>query len=178
MDHITTNEALEAFLIRVGVDDEVASQFVAHASPPPESSEKGAVEAIVAKRGHRGVKEVRNVSLKNWMVNWPQLLFDAGVALGGAAASGTNPYYRVLLLLACLRSMAKAAIRDLGESEAKLVVLIYESPGDVVDKSLLKNASGLNSKVFEASIDVLLDVGAIALEEDERIFKTSSIIYI
>lgn len=178
MNLITTTDELKAALIEMGAGTDAASVFCAAATPAGSDVAGQALDVLVARTNSRdGTVSVRSVRFRHWLLNWRALLLDAAPAASAAAYDGPT-VQRFLALLVCLKAMAGAATISLGEDEAKLALLIWSTDEQILDKGKILELSGFSEARFESSIQSLLDIGALEVEEDARIIKVERIIFV
>ncbi|MBJ7405702.1 MAG: hypothetical protein JHD07_21305 [Bradyrhizobium sp.] len=175
---IESASQLDAELSREGAADDVRSLILGHADEPDAPAAKLAFERIVVTAGkERGTKKVLSARLRNWVLNWHKLLFDAGLSIAGGLAS-TSKLGIAVGLLRALKSLVENAVVELGEREASLVLILWSDPAAAVSKSTMLSRSGLTSAEFEKGLDGLISLGIIDIEDDDRIVKTERILFV
>jgi hypothetical protein len=175
---IESASQFDAELSRAGAADEVRRLILDHADEPGAPAAKLAFEHIVVTGGKEpGTKKVFSARLRNWVLNWKKLLFDAGLNFAGGLASSSKVGIAVGLLKG-LKSLVDGALVELGEREASLVLLLWSDERAVVSKNTVLSQSGLTSAEFEKALDGLIALGIIDIEDDNRIIKTERILFV
>lgn len=177
MNKIHTVDALAKNLMLQGIDEESVKMFSIFASPPPQDEKARAeLDALIVRQA-QGVSSVSSIRLRHWRVNWKALVLSVPTVVSTTLDS-TTTYVQVVNFLTCLALLGDAAVRRLGETEARLLIQIFDQSNDIVNKRDLEVMSGLEKDTFEGAIQTLLELGAIDVEDDARIIKTDTIIYL
>lgn len=163
---------LKAALLALNVNSMLADVMVANAKPPSSVREDASLGALIARAGAEpGELKVTSARLKNWVLNWKVMLFDAAPAFA-TASTNEHRLVQILALLKGLKGLLDAGTVTLTEREARLVAAIWSDQEPIVSKAAVQAQVGLDAKEFEAGIDALLRLGIVDIEDDARIVKT------
>jgi hypothetical protein len=124
-----------------------------------------------------GKVQARSFRLRNWVMNWKAVLFE-GVPNLLLAAHSESKYAMIGHLLLGLKTLIEGASMTIGERETRLLIQFWDDGASRVSKDEAERKSGWPKPEFENSLNVLLEIGAIDIDDDEWIYKTELIYFV